>query len=193
MRLKQIHHAWMNALWVGGRHALPPANVTLRETGNPSTNASYTVNTSVPAHLIHPPSPGINWEAVLIVAMIAVVVLIAAIITYLYSGSLAPPRGGPPPAAPRIEVEEPPSTYFYEGLRRELRKIYEALLVRLAKIGVMLKPGYTPREVAAASAPTRLGRMAGRLASIYEEYMYGPQYPSKSIVEEARRLVRGEE
>ena len=180
-------------MWEGGRHALPPAKAPIQSLGGGEAEGNITLNTTLLHSPLHTPSPGIDWGAVLIALTVVTVVLAAAVITYLYSRGFKPPRGAPPPPRFATSSEEPDYTYFYEGLRRELRRIYEALLSRLKSLGVMLRPGYTPREVAEAAADTSLAAAAGWIAPVYEEYMYSPKHPSRRIVEEARRRVMGNE
>ncbi|WFO75955.1 DUF4129 domain-containing protein [Desulfurococcaceae archaeon MEX13E-LK6-19] len=82
--------------------------------------------------------------------------------------------------------------YYYTGLRRIIRELYLSFLARLHSIGVMLKPGYTPREVARA-AKTLIGDFGYKVARLYEELMYSRKQPTTRDVEEFKKVVSRDE
>jgi len=124
------------------------------------------------------------------ITIVAAAALITAVV-YLYGRSFPAPTSLK--ESENHFVEEPVfGAYTYLGLKKELRKLYEILLLKLRGLGMQLKPGYTPREVAKASSRTVLAELVSWFTSIYERYMYGTSVLRKRELESVRRRVTDE-
>ncbi len=185
--------------WIDGRHGFPRPvggeNIVTNTTGSlgvfeeviKHVNESGIVAPSIPPNL---------KDLFTLVGMAAGLFLVFLLIYALVVGKFffieKPIRFITPLEKKDVSTYSIVRGYYYTGLRRIIRELYLGFLARLHSIGVMLKPGYTPREVARA-AKTLIGDLGYRVARLYEELMYSRRQPTARDVEEFKRVVGHDE
>ncbi len=179
--------------WVGDRHGLPwrrappiaPVNVT-------RTSSIGLVNNTRAHMLPHVPGLGVDTGMLvyMILGLVALIVLYIVVRDYL----------GLPVTVLKQSIglkQEKPGKkdrgivsrkYYYSGLRLVIRRLYLLFINRLRSLGVALKDGYTPREIA-SKAFGKIGDLGYKIAYLYEKTMYSRLKPSLEDVGFFRKLV----
>lgn len=181
--------------WLGGRHGFPrpsSGGVTINTTGSPIgffEEVIKRVNESKSITQFNPHIPeNIFIPLVMVISFLLVSFLAYALITRKFFFIEKPVRYPAPFGVKSTLTHGIPREYYYVGLRRIIRELYLRFLNKLFSIGVLLKPGYTPREVAHA-AKNFVGDIGYRVARLYEELMYSRRQPTISDVEEFKKAV----
>jgi len=178
--------------WLGGRHGLPGfvpgKKVFVNITRSPVEVLEKIIrgfNETTDTGLSSIPSlVNTVFLASIIVGLVLLSILLYAVVSgkFIFVG-----RRGEVATTPRRKsvpgtLEGVYRVYKYTGLRRVIRELYLRFLDKLVEIGVVVKPGYTPREVARA-AKDFIGEKGFKVAYLYEDLMYSRRYPGKEDVE----------
>lgn len=83
------------------------------------------------------------------------------------------------------------SGYRYEGLKAELRRVLEELISEAVKRGAPISKGLTASETAVLAESVGV-RGSSVIARIYYEGVFSPRGATRSLVEKAWRLLKGE-
>ncbi len=172
-------------------HYIPDITPTARITANVTQQYRVEVNTTtqnITSIVTIRQSTGAPIDFELIIAILVLTILVLLLLSL---GLQRVEEYRRIEAKIKGEPYRPKPMYRYEGLRLQLRRIYEDLLARASSAGVVVPPGYTVSE---ASAKLRylIGEWASWFARVYNRYMYGVEEPPPSVVEEAKRRVSGE-
>lgn len=149
-----------------------------------SLNVSLNISIDIP-RLGNPVEAGMGVNTLLLLIIVSVLIIAAMLYYSSYRERALRRYHGEP-----FEKEwlSGVGRYRYTGLRRELRRLYEAILDILRVRGYSPPSGYTVAEVSSA-ARNIIGDWISWFAEVYNRYVFGVREPPVEVIERARENI----